>query len=206
VRVGIFGGTFDPPHLGHLIAAQDAAISLELDRVDFVPARDPPHKQNRTITPAAVRLSMLSAALEGASGFRIDESELCRPGPSFTVDTLRSCHAAEPGVEWFLMIGMDQYAEFRTWREPVEIERLATIVVLARDGESPGVGPRTVPITRIDVSSTMIRDRVRTGLPIRYIVAPGVEHIIRASGLYTSGEAVPAGRSEDPSNRPESVG
>jgi nicotinate-nucleotide adenylyltransferase len=208
VRIGILGGTFDPPHTGHLIAAQDCLIRLRLDRVDFVPARQPPHKRSRPVSPAPVRVALLSAALADDDRFRIDHLELDRQGPSWTVDTLRAYRARDADAELFLLVGMDQYVEFATWREPEEIARLATIVVMARAGEAPtGEGITSVAVTRIDISSTEIRDRVGRGESIRYLVPAGVEQIIADQKLYRRG-AEPAGVAvvEAAPNRPGSAG
>jgi nicotinate-nucleotide adenylyltransferase len=194
VRFGLFGGTFDPPHTGHLIAAQDAALALRLDRVLFVPAAVPPHKQHRTITPAEFRLRMLALALSDDTRFTLDPVELERPGPSYTVDTLRELRRRLPG-DWTLLLGADQYEEFATWREPEEVLRLATVGVLERAGTLPRSAPSNVPaeardgvvrvsVTRVDISSTAIRQRVAAGVSIRYLVPSGVETFIAETGLY----------------------
>jgi nicotinate-nucleotide adenylyltransferase len=189
-RIGLFGGTFDPPHVGHLIVAQDAALALGLDRILFVPAARPPHKQRADITPAELRVAMLELAIGDDPRFGIECVELERNGPSYTVDTLRSLHAARPGVGWTLLVGADQYAEFGTWREPGEILRLAQLAVLTRAGDSAtdaGAAPDrmvNVAVTRIDVSSTDVRKRVAAGLPIRYLVPAAVARIIEDNRLY----------------------
>jgi nicotinate-nucleotide adenylyltransferase len=186
VRIGIFGGTFDPPHIGHLIAAQDALQSLPLDKVLFIPALVPPHKRGRTVSPADVRLRMIRAATQGDARFEVSDVELRRTGPSYTVDTLRQLQG---GDELLLLIGVDQVREFSTWREPQEIMRLARLVMMARAGiEVPpesGIVQYTVPVTRIDVSSTLIRQRVAAGKPIRYLVPAAVAEIIVAERLYS---------------------
>jgi nicotinate-nucleotide adenylyltransferase len=194
VKLGLFGGTFDPPHTGHLIAAQDAALALGLDRVLFVPASVPPHKQHRAVTPAEFRLRMLALALGDDSRFAIEPVELERAGPSYTVDTLRELRRRLSG-EWTLLLGADQYAEFATWREPEEVLRLATVGVLERGGTWPAAaGPTAFPgaadgvvrvaVTRVDISSTTIRQRVAAGISIRYLVPPRVEAFIAERGLY----------------------
>ena len=184
MRLGVFGGTFDPPHLGHLIVAQDACAALALDGVLFVLAASPPHKQGRAHTPARLRLEMLEAATADDPRFRPCDIELRRDGPSYTVDTLRQLAAEEPAAELFLLIGADQAREFATWRSPDDITRLATVVALSREGEAapPDVTPasmRWLPVTRIDISATDIRRRVAVGEPIRYLVPAAVEAIIR---------------------------
>jgi nicotinate-nucleotide adenylyltransferase len=203
VRLGLFGGTFDPPHNGHLLVACDAAIALRLDRVVFVPAAQPPHKQQAEVTDAAIRARMLRLALEGEPRFCFDTLELDRPGPSYTIDTLRELRSGRGG-DWTVLMGADQFAEFDSWREPEEILRMATVGVIQR-GEpiridspatalpagagvpfaheiSPGV--LQVRVTRIDVSSTMIRARIAAGVSIRYLVPPAIEAMIAELGLY----------------------
>jgi nicotinate-nucleotide adenylyltransferase len=187
VKIGIFGGTFDPPHIGHLIAAQDALQSLQLDKVLFIPALVPPHKQQRAISPPVVRLRMTEAAASGDARFEVSDVELKRAAPSYTVDTLR--HLGNGGDELFLLLGVDQIRDFATWREPQQVRRLARLVMMARGGiaEPPesGIVQHTVPVTRIDISSTLIRQRVAAGQSIRYLVPAAVEEIIAAEGLYS---------------------
>lgn len=188
MRLGILGGTFDPPHIGHLIVAQDALNALSLDRVVFVPAGQPPHKEGVRVTAATTRLELVSAAIVGDPRFEVDPRELERSGPSWTVDTLREYRAERPDAELFLLIGTDQHDELDTWRAVDEIRSLARIAVMSRagtGGSDPGSsGDIAVPVTRIDVSSTLIRSRVRAGQSIRYLVPPRVEGLIRAQGLY----------------------
>jgi nicotinate-nucleotide adenylyltransferase len=193
MEVGLFGGSFDPPHVGHLIAAQDVLERLGLSRVRFVPARVSPFKVDEEgAAPAELRLAMVEAALAGHPGLEADRSELDREPPSYTVDTLRALRRAEPDVRWTLLVGSDQWASFGRWREPEAILQLASVVVMSRDGadvetrtglDSP---PRTVPVTRIDVSSTDIRARVRQGRSIRYLVPEPVRALIAANGLYAT--------------------
>lgn len=189
-KLGILGGTFDPPHNGHLIVAQDAYEALELDRILFIPAAVPPHKQGRDITSADVRMTMLESAIAGDERFETRDLELRRPGPSYTVDTLRELRAADPDCALFLLIGADQYRSLHTWREPETIAALAKLVVLRREGDSYRASDQVRPpdwaleVTRIDVSSTEVRRRVVAGEPIRYLVPSGVERIIEREGLY----------------------
>ena len=189
MRVGVFGGTFDPPHVGHLIAAQDAIEGLPLDVVLFVPAHVPPHKQHEPVTPAALRLRMLEAALAGDARYRISDVELRRTGPSYTADTLRDLRDAGAGDELFLLLGVDQVREFSTWREPDEVLRLARLVMLTRAGieEAPAgdIVHETVTVTRVDISSTLIRERVAAGRSIRYLVPEAVAEIIGEERLYS---------------------
>jgi nicotinate-nucleotide adenylyltransferase len=208
-NAGIFGGTFDPPHVGHLIVAQDAALALGLDRILFVPSARPPHKRNADVTPADVRAEMLALAIRDDARFAMDTLELDRPGASYTVDTVRELVEREPAVHWTLLIGADQYEEFEDWRDPAGIRRLARIAVLMRQGTHGGdaarstgrrsagdgtpAGPMTHPlagtdvaldVTRIDVSATQVRERVAAGLPIRYLVPRAVEEFIFERKLY----------------------
>jgi nicotinate-nucleotide adenylyltransferase len=203
VKLGLFGGTFDPPHTGHLIAAQDACSALGLDRVIFVPARIPPHKQNRELTPAPLRLSLLRAAVAGDDRFEVDDLELEREGPSYTVDTVRVWRSRHPDAELYLLLGADQYAEFDSWRDPAAIRADARIAVLSREGV-PAVAPTDilVPVTRIDISSTEVRRRTTAGEPIRYLVPDAVAVLIRQHGLYGD---VPE-RAKGVPNRPGAAG
>lgn len=211
MRLGLFGGTFDPPHIGHLIVAQDALDALRLDRLVFVPAALPPHKRRARITDAQFRLDMVRAAIDADDRFVVDDIELRRAGPSYTADTVRAYREMHPDAGIFLLLGADQYAEFDTWREPEIIRRLATLAVLGRsgvsgnddngEGEGDGDGGVVrVAVTRIDLSSTDIRRRVSAGEPIRYLVPPAVERLIRERSLYS-----PPGAA-DASNRTAAAG
>ena len=187
MRLGIFGGTFDPPHVGHLIAAQEVHLRMALDRVLLVPAAVPPHKRDERITPGGVRLAMLRAAVEGDDRFEVSGMELEREGPSYTVDTLRALRSERPDARLFLAMGADQMAEFGSWKAPDEIAELATLVTFGRGGRSPDAGRwpvERVEVPEVDLSSTRIRRRVADGLPVRYMVPDPVEAIIRARGLY----------------------
>ena len=186
MRFGVFGGTFDPPHIGHLVAAQDALTVLNLDRVILVPAAVPPHKLDRTLTSAGTRLELIRAAVTDDARFEIDDIELRRAGPSWTVDTLREFRARWPEARLHLLVGMDQFADFASWRDPEEIARLAQIAVLSRAGAAALAGANAIPVavTRIDITSTEIRRRVADGLPIRYLVPAAVESLIARYGLY----------------------
>lgn len=197
-RVGLFGGTFDPFHVGHLVVAQDAVEVLGLDRLVFIPSGTPPHKDPAGVTPARIRAAMVRAGVDGDDRFDVDERELGRPGPSWTVDTLRELSVVDPGAERVLLMGADQLADFHRWREPLEVARLARVAVMAREGEHPRVAPGfplepvVVPVTRLDLSSTRIRERVREGRSIRYLVPDGVLRIIRDERLYTEAPAASA--------------
>jgi nicotinate-nucleotide adenylyltransferase len=198
-RVGIFGGTFDPFHMGHLVVAQDVVEVLELDRMIFVPAGVPPHKDAGAVSPASLRWSMVVAGVADDSRFLASDLELRRPGPSYTVDTLREFRRQGVGEELFFLMGSDQLAEFHRWREPEEVGRLARLVVMAREGDDPDlttpgvqVDPLVVPVTRIDLSATRVRNRVREGRSIRYLVPDPVRRIILDERLYTGTASVSA--------------
>jgi len=199
VRLGLLGGTFDPPHIGHLIAAQDALQVLALERIALVLAAAPPHKQDRRVSAVHHRLAMLRLACADDPRFSLETVELERTGPSYTVDTLRA--VAARGHRLFLLIGTDQYAEFDTWRDPAGVRRLATIGVMRRASEEAAAAAAVddvgylpildVPVTRVDVSSTMVRDAVAGGRSIRYLVPPAVEAYIREHHLYDRGAETP---------------
>ena len=190
-RLGLFGGTFDPPHLGHLALAEWARERLRLDRVVFVPAGDPPHKRGRVVTRAATRLAMTELAIAGREGFSLSRIEIDRDGPSYTVDTLRALRASHPGSRWWLLIGEDSLAELATWKEPETIVRLATPAVAVRPGSRVRRTARVFgrPVMwldnpPIDVSSSGVRARARRGASIRFLVPDAVERFVVASRLY----------------------
>ncbi len=187
----MLGGTFDPPHIGHVAVARELVERGDLDEVVWMPARNPPHKAHGGIAPPGLRLEMVKAATDGAGGQRWSDRELARVGPSFTVDTLRDLHSEYPDVDWVLILGVDQFAEFSTWREPEEVARLARLWVLAREGQDPAdVNPGVdvewtpAPVSRVDVSSSEIRRRVREGEPFCHLVPDGVAGVIERERLY----------------------
>jgi nicotinate-nucleotide adenylyltransferase len=186
----LFGGTFDPPHLGHLVVAQDAFDTLPVRRVAWIPCGHPPHKPAWRLTSPELRLEMTRAAVAEDERFVVSDVEVRRKGMSFTVDTIREVVAAEPGVTPFLLIGPDQAAAFRSWREPEEIARLARVVVMVPGGSafgrvpSPGVTHDVLPVTRVDVSSTEVRARFREGRRLRYLVPEAVRAVVEREGLY----------------------
>ena len=185
LRLGLFGGTFDPPHLGHLVVAQDVVEGLALDRLLFLPAGSPPHKTGKVISPAPLRLEMVRALTAGSDVFRVSDVELNRGGPPFTVDTLRYYRDLHPEAEIFFVLGADQAMAFDSWRDPEILASLATLVVMARGGvQVPGMNFTSVPVTRVDISATNIRERVRAGRSIRYLVPEEVRQIIESQCLY----------------------
>lgn len=198
-RIGVYGGTFDPVHTGHMIIASRVRYALGLDRVLFVPAKAPPHKDPGQITPAAIRVEMLEAAIAGDPWFAIDTIELERPGRSYTVDTLTTLRAREPDVEpWFIM-GADSLVDLPTWRDPAGIVRLARLAVVARPGSTidiaavaaaiPGLAGRVdvVEAPLIGIASRELRAMVRRGEPIDYLVPAGVAETIQTRRLYAPG-------------------
>jgi nicotinate-nucleotide adenylyltransferase len=164
---------------------------LSLDSVVFVPARVPPHKQHENVTESGLRLRMIQAAAAHDARFEVSDAEVRRTGPSYTVDTLRDLHEKRPNDDFFLLLGVDQVLEFSTWREPEEILRLARLAMLERAGvehlDAGDIVHQTVPVTRVDVSSTLVRERVAAGRSIRYLVPESVEKIIAAERLYSRG-------------------
>jgi len=180
VRIGVFGGSFDPIHHGHLIAATALADALALDEVRLVVARAQPLKRSGHGATAEDRAAMAELAVRGDERLRADRSELAREGPSYTVDTLRGFRAGAPGAELVLLLGSDAALELPRWREAEMIPTLARVEVFARDGSSEG--RRTVP--QVDISSTAIRERVRRGRSIRYWVPDAVADYIAAHRLY----------------------
>jgi len=181
-RVGVFGGTFDPVHVGHLAIANDALDELGLDRVYFVPARRSPLKQDGPIASAEDRLAMLIAATLGEPRFRVSRVELEREGPSFTVDTLESLRG---DGALFLILGSDAYADFERWREPARIRELATIVLAARPGApNAPAGVRMLDSPLMDISSRELRARAARGRSLRYLVPEAALRYIEEHRLY----------------------
>ncbi len=198
MRVGIYGGTFDPIHFGHLVLAEQCREQCQLDEVWFVPAALPPHKLTASITSAETRCEMIELAIAGNPAFRLSTIELDRIGPSFTVTTLEHLHAHQALHEFFLLIGADSLKDLPHWREPSRILELATVVAVNR-GDRPlpdrkelreVVGPAadqriiTVTMPGIDISSTDIRGRVHARRSIRYLVPRAVEMYIQHQGLF----------------------
>ena len=194
VRLGIFGGTFDPPHVGHLLAASDAFEALVLDRLLFVPAAAQPFKVGRVWATAEQRRRMLELMVAGDPRFIVDPIELNRGGLSYTVDTLTALSEREPGAALVLLIGEDLAGQIGSWRAPERIAALADIVVLTRAGEPDGSSEaaagavprrlRRVRTRRVDVSATEIRARVHDGHSIHGFVTEAVAGFIATAGLY----------------------
>jgi len=192
VKSGIFGGTFDPPHHGHLIAAEFVREQQNLDRVFFVPNSIPPNKSTEGVSPPQDRLAMLRAAVKNFPFFEVMDIEISRGGISYTVDTIRLLKKLFPGDELQLIIGVDNLTEFDTWKDPEDILSLVHVIAMSRPGpggaapafqERKGVSICNIPL--IDISATEIRQRVGKGLPIRFLVPAEVEEYIREKGLYS---------------------
>jgi nicotinate-nucleotide adenylyltransferase len=189
--IGLLGGSFDPVHHGHLIVGRIAAEALGLDELRFVPAREQPFKQGRHGAPAADRAAMLDLAVAGAPGFAVERLELDRPGPSYTVDTLRALRARHPGAQLTLLLGADAAAELDAWHRAEELPGLARIVVFGRPGAPMPATPLitgAVEVPAIEISATEIRARVRAGQPIRYWVPDAVAEYIARHRLYLDPE------------------
>jgi nicotinate-nucleotide adenylyltransferase len=194
VRLAILGGSFDPPHVGHLLVADDAHSQLALDRIVFVPTATQPLKARHGGASASAehRLAMTRLLIDGDARFEVSTIEVERSGLSFTVDTLTDFAARYASAERFLLLGADVLATFGQWREPERILQLARPVVLERAGDKPTRLPpgldskalRRLPSRRIDISSTEIRERVRDGKPLRGFVPDSVAAYIQRHGLY----------------------
>jgi nicotinate-nucleotide adenylyltransferase len=182
-KIGIYGGTFDPIHHAHLILAREALETLGLAEVIFVPAALSPHKLDCTPTPAAIRMDMLRAALAGEPRFTIDEVELKRPPPSFTIDTIEAFAQSKPETQMHYLIGSDNLPRLHTWHRIDDLRKLVQFVVLERGEKSEAAGIITIH-RHLDISATQIRNRVASGQSIRYLVPPPVEEIIRREQLY----------------------
>jgi nicotinate-nucleotide adenylyltransferase len=207
MRVGVFGGTFDPVHLGHLILAEQCREQARLDQVWFVPAAHPPNKLGDPVTPFHHRVEMLELAVAVHPGFAIDPLEKERQGPSFTVDTLGELHRRHPGHEFWLMAGSDTLLDLPNWREPARIVELAGLLVVARPGHplpEPGqvraalrlpggadLRLRTAESPLIDVASRDLRRRVAEGRSVRYLVPRAVEAYIHEKHLYRMSDERP---------------
>jgi nicotinate-nucleotide adenylyltransferase len=196
MRIGIFGGTFDPVHLAHLILAEQCRDQGRLDQVWFVLASRPPHKSPNELTPFEKRAEMLSLALAGNPAFRLEDLEKDRPGPSYTADTLEELCRRYPEHEFFLLIGSDALRDLPDWYEPARIVARATLLVVARPGvtmlpveeiEAKVGVPAQLEVVEaplVAISSSDLRERMRQGRSIRYLVPRAVEAYIQDKQLY----------------------
>ncbi|MDQ6764631.1 MAG: nicotinate-nucleotide adenylyltransferase [Verrucomicrobiota bacterium] len=183
-QLGLYGGTFDPVHNGHLILAREALEQLGLEQILFLPAALSPHKLADKPTPGALRAEMLRVAIEHERSFALDECELQRPAPSFTVDTVCDMQQRNPEARLFYLVGSDNLDRLHTWRRFEDLCRLVTFVVLDRGNAGGDHADYTLIRRQIDVSATDIRNRVVTGRSIRYLVPPAVEELINRHQLY----------------------
>jgi nicotinate-nucleotide adenylyltransferase len=193
MKLGIYGGSFDPVHLGHLLVAQAAVEELGLDKLFFIPAAQSPFKPDAKPAPDAARLQLLRLALAGKSNCEIDEQEIRRGGTSYTIDTLRDYAKRFPGAEMFYLIGADNAAKLNEWREANELAALAEFVVVPRPGVAGNFSPPNFPAPfrgralkgfPFGVSSSQIRARVKKGLPVENLVPPAVAEAMRAAKMY----------------------
>lgn len=189
-RFGVFGGTFDPPHVGHLVTAVNVRHALNLDAVLLVVANDPWQKSgDRQVSPAEDRLAMVRAAVSGVEGLEASDLEIRRGGTSYTADTIADLRADDPDVELFLILGSDAAEGLPTWARADEVRNGATIVVVTRPGAEHGEPPDgwswvSVESPRLEVSSTDLRRRVLDGRPLDYLLTPAVIDCIESRGLY----------------------
>lgn len=197
MRIGVFGGTFDPIHLGHLVAGQEVCSRLDLEKVLFVPTGVPPHKLNEQITAVEHRLAMVELAIASNPCFELSRVDVDRPGPSYTVDTLQLLLAQWPSsTKPYFIMGLDSLAEITTWHRPERLIQLCRLAVVGRPGYNadlteleaalPGISSRIecVPMPWLEISSTDLQRRVRQGISIKYLVPEAVEKYIYQHGLY----------------------
>ena len=194
-RLGLYGGTFDPPHHAHLALARLARDHLQLDELKLVPAGNPWQKADRPMAPAADRAQMLRLAIQGEPGLVVDEIELRRPGPSYTIDTVIELRHQQPDADWFLVLGQDQYARLHTWHRWQDLVSLVTLAVAGRDGEPPtpsaplaAVPHRelALPLPPMALSSSDVRARLARGEGIAEVVPAAVARYIDRTHLYRS--------------------
>ena len=195
MRLGVFGGTFDPIHYGHLRLAEEARCRFQLDRVLFVPNWISPFKTGRAVTPGVTRAELVQAAIADNPAFALDTRELERPGPSYTVETMRALHDENPGTEMFFLTGADAVRDLAKWREPETLLALTRFVAATRFGVSREETTRALPpawverilfleMPALDISGTDLRERVQTERSIRYLTPPAVRTLIYERGLY----------------------
>lgn len=216
-RIGIYGGTFDPIHFGHLRAAEEAREQLRLDEIWFVPCATPPHKRRRRVTPAPHRVAMARLATAGHPAFRVSTVELERGGRSYTIDTLRALQAKLPAVRLTLLLGLDAFREIGTWKDYRDLFALVDLAVWTRAAEHATDPRALIPVaaqrafcygpnrttlvhrsgntihlltvTALDISASDIRQRIQRGRSIRFLVPPAVERYLTREGLYTGSRA-----------------
>jgi nicotinate-nucleotide adenylyltransferase len=189
MNIGVYGGSFNPVHLGHLLVAQAAREELGLDKLFFIPAAQSPFKTENEIAPAEIRLRLLRLALAGKTDCEIDEQEIQRGGTSYTIETLRDYAKKFPSAKLFYLIGADNIAKLNEWREADELARLAEFVAVPRPGEAISEFPkpfrgRILKGFPVEISSSQIRARVKAGLPIEHLVPPFVADAICMAKIY----------------------
>jgi len=188
MRIGVFGGTFNPIHLGHLLLAEAARETLALDRIVFIPTYHPPHKGAKNLLPGATRLEMVQLAVKDHPAFVASDIELQRQGTSYSIDTVKSLHAQLPQAKLFLLVGEDMLTvKWFAWQD---LKRLCTVVVAHRPGVSARrreTGLKWLEMPQIDIASSDIRSKLKAGRSIRYLVPPSVERYIRQHQLYSRG-------------------
>ena len=190
-RLGIFGGTFNPPHMAHLLAAENVRDQLKLDKILFIPAAIPPHKMREEVISAKHRLEMVRLAIQGNEYFELSEIELLRKGPSYTIDTIRSLKHTHPQCDLHFIMGIDLLMDFETWKDPEKILAECKVVAMNRPGFDLAVIDKEllaqvelVNVPSIDISSTNIRRRVKSGRSIKYLLPAAVEDYIRGNSIY----------------------
>ncbi len=190
LRIGIYGGTFDPVHHGHLLLARDVLEQLHFDAILFVPAKQSPFKSRKPRVTDTQRLAMLRLAVKGNARFWLTRCELDRPAPSYAVDTAQEIREAFPRAELFWLIGADQLADLDRWHRPDDLRKLVTFVLLPRtDGAGAAVPPGVLSLPqprRVDISATEIRHRVKSRQPIDHLVPAPIAAYIKRHGLYLS--------------------
>lgn len=191
-RVGVFGGTFDPVHVGHLVTAVNVRHALRLDRLLLVVANDPWQKAGASVSPAADRLAMVRAAVADVEGLEASDLELRRGGPSYTADTLAELVDREPGAELHLVLGSDAAGGLASWERVAEVAALAHLVVVVRPGAEAvrppaGWDHTVVEVPRLEVSSTDLRARVADGRPLDWLLTDAVQRVVAERGLYDAG-------------------
>jgi len=191
MNIGIYGGSFNPPHIGHLIVVESVRDQLRFDKVLFVPSANPPNKADMTLAPAIDRLRMTELAIQGNTNFEVSDVEIQRTGFSYTIDTLNALSALSSRANFSLIIGTDNFLEFHTWKSPNDIIAKAELVVMSRPGFSPHQAKgdfsrfaKFVNVPQIGVSGTDIRRRVKLHRSIRYLVPKAVEEYINQKSLY----------------------
>ncbi|KPL04047.1 MAG: hypothetical protein AMJ73_04740 [candidate division Zixibacteria bacterium SM1_73] len=192
-KLGVLGGTFDPIHMGHLVLAEQAREQFQLEQIIFIPSASPPHKTEQELSLAIHRFEMTKLALEGNRYFSVSDIELKRKGLSYTIETLRELKGLYKDSEIYFLTGSDVLEEITTWKDPEEIYKLARIVIAVRPGFDK-FDPENhfakksviVRITGVDISSTQIREKVRNGESIKYLVPSKVEEYIKKKNLYTT--------------------